>query len=178
MMGRADKLENACRDFEEDLVLYYYGEGAETERSRVEGHFKACSRCSRFLGDLRRLLPQMAQPSEMPESFWNNYYREMVDKLAVQRARSAWWKSLFAPVRVWMIPAFGTVAVAVLAIGLVIEKGDWTFHSSGTQQSIPKEVLTDDRQLEFFNSMDMLESLRVLEALDGSKPESGGSQNS
>ena len=177
-MGRVDKLENACRDFEEDLVLYYYGEGSETERSRVEGHFKACSRCSRFLGDLRRLLPQMVQPQEMPESFWNNYYQEMVDKLAVQRARGAWWKTLLAPVRVWMIPAFGTAAVAVLAIGLVLGKGGWTFQSSRPQQNIPQEVLTDTKQLEFFNSMDMLESLRLLEALDGTKPESRSSQNS
>ena len=178
MIGHTDKLESACRDFEEDLVLYYYGEGSEPERHRIESHFKGCARCSRFLGDLRKLLPQMAQSNEMPESFWNDYHREMVDKLAVQRARSAWWKNLFAPVRVWMIPAFGTVAMAALAIGLAIDKGSWTFHSTGTQQSIPKEVLTDNRQLDFFNSMDMLESLRVLEALDGTKPESGGSQNS
>src|SRR5437773_465220 len=48
MMGRSGKLETACRDFEEDLVLYYYGEGSGAERSRVESHVKACSRCSRF----------------------------------------------------------------------------------------------------------------------------------
>jgi hypothetical protein len=178
MMAHADKLESACRDFEEDLVLYYYGEGAEAERSRVENHFKACSRCSRFLGDLRKLLPQMAQPREMPDSFWNDYYREMVDKLTAQRERNLWWKNFFAPMRLWIIPAFGTAAVAVLAFGLVLGKGGWTFQSSRPQQKIPQEVLTDVRQLEFFNSMDMLESLRFLERLDGTKTESTGSQNS
>ena len=69
MMGRSGKLETACRDFEEDLVLYYYGEGSEAERSRVESHVKACSRCSRFLDDLRKLLPQIARPEELPQSF-------------------------------------------------------------------------------------------------------------
>ena len=177
-MAHADKLESACRDFEEDLVLYYYGEGAEAERSRVENHFKACSRCSRFLSDLRKLLPQMAQPSEMPDSFWNDYYREMVDKLTAQRERNLWWKNLFAPMRLWIMPAFGTAAVAVLAVGLVLGKGGWTFQSGRPQQKIPQEILTDVRQLEFFNSMDMLESLRLLERLDGTKTESTGSQNS
>jgi predicted anti-sigma-YlaC factor YlaD len=172
MLESSAKLESACRDFEEDLVLYYYGEGSAAERNRVEDHIKSCLRCVRFLADLRKLLPQMARPKEMPPSFWDNYYREIIGKLALQQERSAWWRNLFAPMRVWIVPAFGTVAVTVLAFALVLGKGGWSFQSSHSQQKIPQEILTDSKQLEFFSSMDMLESLHLLEALDGTKQES------
>jgi anti-sigma factor RsiW len=169
MIGHSRNLEPACREFEEDLVLYYYGEGSEAERSRVENHANSCSRCSRFLSDLHKLLPRMSQPTELPQSFWDNYHREMVDKLAVQRERNIWWRNFFAPARLWVLPAFGTAAVAVLAIALVLGKGGSSFQPNRTQQNLPPEILTDAKQLEFFNSMDMLESLHLLEALDGSK---------
>ena len=119
MTERGDTLRTACKDFEEDLVLYYYGDGSAAERSRVEGHLQGCSSCQEFLDDLRKLLPKMAKPSELPPMFWDNYYNEMVQKLAVYEERHAWWKSWFAPMRGWMLPAFGTAAVAALAIGLV-----------------------------------------------------------
>jgi hypothetical protein len=171
MMGHSRKLETACRDFEADLVLYYYGEGSEAERSRVENHAIRCSRCSRFLNDLGKLLPQMARPKELPQSFWDNYYREMVGKLAAQRERNAWWQGFFAPIHAWLLPAFGTAAVAVLAVALVVGKGGFSLHPNRAQQNLPQEILTDAKQLEFFNSMDMLESLHLLEALDSPKTE-------
>ena len=40
-------LENACAEFEPDLVLYYYGDGTEAERRRVEAHLQGCSRCDK-----------------------------------------------------------------------------------------------------------------------------------
>ena len=168
-MERKPTLENACWEFEEDLVLYYYGDGSERERSRVEVHVQSCARCGRFLDDLRRVLPQMAQPESLPQSFWDGYYRETVAKLAAQRERSSWWRNLLTPMRAWAVPVFATAAVAVLAIALVVGKGAWNFQSAGSRANIPQEVLTDAGQLEFFNSMDIIESLSVLEALDGGK---------
>ena len=120
----------------------------------------------------------MTRPEELPQSFWDNYYREMVGKLAVHRERSTWWRSFFAPMRVWVVPAFGTAAIAVLAVALVLGKGGWSFQPNRSQQNIPSEILTDAKQLEFFNSMDMLESLHVLETLDSTKTESRTSQSS
>jgi hypothetical protein len=73
----------------------------------------------------------------------------------------------------WTIPAFGTAVVAVLAVALVFGKGDWSLRSSATsQQTIPQEILSDSGRLEFFNSLDLLESLAALENMDGSKLES------
>ena len=171
MKERSDTLRTACKDFEEDLVLYYYGDDSEAERSRVESHLPSCASCHAFLDDLRKLLPQMVKPNELPQSFWDNYHREMVEKLACQEERKYCWRNLLAPMRVWMLPAFGTAVVAALAIGLVIEKGNWLFPLSQPREKIPQEILADTNQLEFFESLDMLESLSKLEALDGTKAE-------
>ena len=170
-MKERARLETACKDFEEDLVLYYYGDCSEADRVRVEAHLQKCSRCNLFVADLRKLLPQMANTTEMPPSFWDNYYNEMLAKLAVERERTYWWRSLFEPMRGWMLPAFGTAAVAVMAIGLVLGQGVWKQPMSQPQERIPQEILADTNQLEFFNSLDMLESLPKLEELDGSKNE-------
>jgi hypothetical protein len=178
MTERTETLRTACKNFEEDLVLYYYGDDSAAERSRVESHLRSCLSCREFLDDLRKLLPQMAKPSELPPKFWDNYYDEVVQKLAIHEERRPWWKNLFVPVRTWMVPAFGTAAVAALAIALVIGSGHWHFPFSRTQEQIPQEILTDTNQLEFFKSMDLLENLSSLEALDGSKVQPGNSQHS
>jgi len=169
MIERKQTLETACRDFEEDLVLYYYGDDSEAERGRVEVHIRTCVRCQRFLDDLRRLLPQMAQPESLPQSFWDGYYRETVAKIAAQRDRSSWWRNFLAPMRAWALPVLATASVAVLAVGLLIGKGGWNPQAVRPRANIPQEILTDASQLEFFNSMDMIESLPALEALDGGK---------
>jgi hypothetical protein len=175
MIERTDTLRTVCKDFEEDLVLYYYGDNSEAERSLVEAHLQKCAPCRVFLEDLRKLLPQMAKPNELPQSFWDNYYRETVEKLAAQEERRYWWRNLFAPMRGWMLPAFGTVAVAVFAVVLVLSKGNWHFSLNQPGERIPQEILADTNQLEFFKSMDMLEDLSKLEALDGTKLETGNS---
>jgi Putative zinc-finger len=163
-------LENACPAFEADLVLYYYGEAPETERLRIERHLDACRRCSQFMDDLRGLLPGMSKQTEMPQIFWDNYYREVVQKLDQQRERSTWWRNLIPSLRGWVVPAFATAVVAVLAVALVFGKGDWSLTShSAKQDNIPQEVLSDSSRLEFFNSMDLLESLAQLEKMDGSR---------
>jgi hypothetical protein len=118
----------------------------------------------------------MAQPQELPQSFWDNYYRETVAKLAQQEERRNWWRTLFTPMQGWMIPAFGTVAVAVLAIALVLEKGNLSFFKDRTPVSIPQEILADSDQLEFFESLDMLESLNKLEEQDSKRSEPKTSQ--
>jgi hypothetical protein len=170
-----DKLPTACADFEEDLVLHYYGDGSEADRNRVEAHLQECIPCRIFLEDLRKLLPQMAKPNELPQSFWDNYYRETLEKLAALEERKFWWRNLVAPMRAWMLPAFGTAAVAVLAVALVFTKGHWDFSLKPPRESIPQEILVDTNQLEFFKSMDMLEALSKLETLDGTKLEAGNS---
>ena len=172
MSERRIALENACGEFEADLVLYYYGEGSAAERGRIETHLDACARCARFMDDLRGFLPRMSKTTELPQTFWANYYREMVHKLDQERERKSWWRGLIPTFGGWAIPAFGTAVVAVLAVALVFGKGDWSLRSSSSpQESIPQEILSDSGRLEFFNSLDMLESLAALEKMDGSQRE-------
>jgi hypothetical protein len=165
-MENSAPLETACKQYEEDLVLHYYGENSDKERRGVEEHLATCHSCRRFLEDLRGLLPQMAGAEEMPQAFWDSYYRETVSKLAEQEDRKYRWRSLFKPMRTWMVPAFGTAAVAVLVLGLVFGKGDLRLFIEPRPERIPQEILADEKQLEFFESMDMLEALGKLENQD------------
>jgi hypothetical protein len=45
-------------------------------------------------------------------------------------------------------------------------------------EKIPHEILADENQLQFFESMDLLESLGKLEAQDEQKPEAVNTQSS
>ena len=177
MVEKTQTLETACREFEEDLVLYYYGDDSEAERRRVEVHIQTCARCQRFLDDLRGLLPQMTRPESLAQSFWDDYYRETVQKIAAQREHSSWWRNFLAPMRAWAVPVFATATVAVLAVGLLVGKGGWSPESGRSRMNIPQEVLVDVNQLEFFNSMDMIESLSALEELDGNKTDPVAGRN-
>jgi hypothetical protein len=71
--------------------------------------------------------------------------------------------------RMWMIPAFGTAVIAALAFGVVLGKGNLSSLYNQPQERIPREIVTDTEQLEFFRSLDMLEALSGLEGLETSK---------
>lgn len=165
----AKQLERMCKESEEDLVLYYYGEIADEEKRRLEQHLGHCLGCGRFIEDLHRLLPPMALPEELPQSFWDDYYRETVAKLRDQREQKFYWRELFAPMRTWMIPAFGTAVIAALALGAVLSKGNLSSLYNQPPERIPTEIVTDTEQLEFFRSLDMLEALSALEGMESSK---------
>jgi len=171
-------LEGACKSFEEDLVLFYYGESEDADRRRVEQHLPNCTACRRFIDDLRRLLPDMAQCEALPQSFWDAYYRDTLAKLAEQEKQKYWWRDLLAPMKVWMLPAFGTVAIAVLAVGLVLGKSNLPSFTDTSPKNFPQESLSDAKQLEFFESMDMLESLSKLEEQYDQKAEPNTNQSS
>jgi hypothetical protein len=167
----AKELEMMCKQFEEDLVLYYYGEIGNNEKHKLEQHLGHCVGCGRFIEDLHRLLPHIALPEELPQSFWDDYYRETVAKLRDQREQQFYWRNLFAPMRM-LIPAFGTAVIAALAFGVVLSKGNLPSLYNQPQERIPREIVTDTEQLEFFRSLDMLEALSSLEGLETSKGDS------
>jgi len=171
MKNRVAPLEGACKDYEEDLVLYYYGDCGAAERATIEKHLVQCLRCGKFVDDLGRVLPQMAPKPELPQAFWDSYFRETMAKLEEQTERQSWWRRWLAPMNGWLVPALGTAAVAVLAIVLVLEKREVATTIDAASSTIPAEVLVDSNQLEFFKSLDILESLSTLEAQDSVKPE-------
>ena len=99
----------------------------------------------------------------------------MTEKLSVERERKAWWRSWFAPMNIWLVPAFGTAAMAVLAFALVIGKGNWQGETKTVDEAIPQEVIADGKQLEFFDSLDMLEALRAQEQNQGTSNKASAS---
>jgi hypothetical protein len=171
MENRDTPLEGACKNYEEDLVLYHYAETGASERAAIEQHLASCLRCREFVDDLGRVLPQMAPKPELPQVFWDNYFRETVAKLDEQAARQNWWRRWFVPTNGWLVPAFGTVAIAVFAVALILEKGNFKSTTETASVNIPAEVLVDSNQLEFFKSMEILESLSTLEEQDRAKAE-------
>lgn len=170
-MKTSARLARACKEYEADLVLHYYGENGEDERRSVELHLTGCGACRLFLDDLQRLLPQMTRTEALPQSFWDSYYRETVSKLRTYDERKNWWRSIFAPMQTWVVPAFGTVAVALLVIGLMFGKSNLVSLVEPRPEKIPQEILADKNQLEFFESLDILEALSKLEAQDEPKTE-------
>ena len=166
-MKKNSPLSGACKKYEEDLVLYYYGESSAVDGYRLERHLSECLACRRFVDDLRGLLPQVAKMQELPQTFWDSYYRETVAKLSQRAERNDWWRNLLAPMKSWLVPAFGTAAVAVLALGLLFGRGSLPLFIDGSAADLPEEIIADTNQLEFFRSLDMLESLDQIEGQDG-----------
>jgi predicted anti-sigma-YlaC factor YlaD len=165
-------LGGACKRYEEDLVLHYYGEIAEGERVRVERHLGECDACRRFSADLRRLLPQINPTQELPNSFWDDYYRQTMAKLTQYEEKKNRWRSWFGSLSGWMMPAFGTVSAAVLVVALMYGKDNPKVFVEPAAERIPQEIMVDQNQLEFFKSMHILEALSNLEAQE--EPKSDG----
>jgi hypothetical protein len=69
----------------------------------------------------------------------------------------------------WMVPALGSVAAAVLVIGLMFGNDNLKLFVEPQVEKIPQEILADKSQLEFFESMEILEALSKLEAQDEPK---------
>jgi predicted anti-sigma-YlaC factor YlaD len=164
-------LKGACKRYEEDLVLHYYGEIAESERVRVERHLADCDACRRFSADLRRLLPQMSLTQELPKSFWDDYYRQTMTKLTQYEEKKNGWRSWLTPLSGWMMPAFGTLSAAVLVVGLMYGKDHSKRIVDPAAERIPQEIMLDQNQLEFFKSMHILEALSNLEDQEEPKGE-------
>lgn len=153
----------ACKEFDQDLVLYYYGECVETERGRVETHLEGCASCRLFLEDLRTVLPLTVKPDEPPQAFWEGYSKEIRLKLAAVEQKGRWWRDLLAPLRPWPVPALATALVLILALTLTFGKRVWRTQDLPPEEEGVMEILPMAENLEFFKAMDLLDSLELLE---------------
>jgi hypothetical protein len=167
MTDRYDSPHSVCREFEQDLVLYYYGECGEAERNKVETHLRGCPSCGRFLEELRSLLSVTIKADEPPQAFWEGYSREIRRKLAAATQKVEWWKALVPIFRPWPVPALATTLILALALTLSFTKGPWRSHQSTPQEEELLEVARAGENLEFFKSLDFLDSMDLLEAVEG-----------
>lgn len=164
MDQRNESLRGACEEFEQDLVLYYYGECAGDGRQKIEKHLDGCSSCRQFLADLRGLLSLTIKMDEPPQLFWESYSRELRRKLASAEQRGPWWSALASPFRPWPVPALATALIVILALTLTFGKRMWRPQDLPPEEESVMEILPMAEKLEFFRAMDLLDSLDLLEA--------------
>ena len=154
-------MATACNEFEQDLVLYHYGELSGDSRDQLASHLRACPACASYLKELAALLPLTVNTDEPGQEFWQNYSREMRHKLADLQEKKSWWQALPTALRPWTLPALAGTAVIALAV---------TLNTSNVPSADPAlmEVLPMAENLELFNNMDVLENIEVLEVMEGS----------
>lgn len=154
----------ACRQFEEDLVLYYYGELDTSEHAAVKEHVQACDPCRLYLKKLESILPLTLKPDDPPQAFWDDYSQEMRRKLsAAGEGRVGWWRSLESFLKPWAIPLSATAAVALLALTLTFGKGFWGSREVPQEDEAFMEILPAAENLEFFKTMEVLDAMDFLE---------------
>jgi anti-sigma factor RsiW len=162
-------MATACNEFEQDLVLYHYGELTGDSRDQLASHLRACPACASYLKELAALLPLTVNTDEPGQEFWQNYSREMRHKLADVQEKKSWLQALQAVLRPWTLPALAGTAVIALAITLNISNKTTTDVPSADPALM--EVLPMAENLELFNNMDVLENIEVLEVMEGSANE-------
>ena len=157
-------MATVCTEFEQDLVLYHYGELSGETRDQIATHLHGCSGCASYLKELAALLPLTVIGDEPAEEFWQNYSREMRHKLADLQEKKSWWQAVQTFVRPWTVPALAGTAVVALAVTLTIGKKTTTDDAPTADQAMI-EVLPMAENLELFNNMDVLEDIDVLEVI-------------
>jgi anti-sigma factor RsiW len=159
-------MATACNEFEQDLVLYHYGELSGDSRDQLASHLRACPACASYLKELAALLPLTVTTDEPGQEFWQNYSREMRHKLTDLQEKKSWWQALQTALRPWTLPALAGTAVIALAVTLNTSNQTTTDVPSADQALM--EVLPMAENLELFNNMDVLENIEVLEGMEGS----------
>jgi anti-sigma-K factor RskA len=167
MFGHDRSTTLACDRLEEDLVLYYYGELAASERATIEDHVQHCEACRSYLKEMESILPLTVEPDEPPQAFWDDYGREMHRKLTEVRGRKSWWQSLASFLQPWAIPVSATAIVAMLALTLTLGKGFWSSKEVPQDDEAFMEILPAAENLEFFKTMEVLDAMDFLEDMGG-----------
>ena len=153
----------ACTGFEEDLVLYYYGELPAKDQAQVAHHVRSCRDCQSYLKEIASILPLAVKADEPPQVFWDDYSRELRHKLTAARTGSSWWHDAISYLQPWTIPVYATAAVAVLAITLTLGKGFWSSTEIPQEDETFIEILPASENLDFFKTMEVLDAMDVLE---------------
>jgi anti-sigma factor RsiW len=162
-------MATACNEFEQDLVLYHYGELSGDGRDQLASHLGACPACASYLTELAALLPLTVNTDEPGQDFWQNYSREMRHKLADLQEKKSWWQALQTALRPWTLPALA--GTAVIALAVTLNTSNQTTTDVPSADPALMEVLPMAENLDLFNNMDVLENIEVLEVMEGSANE-------
>jgi anti-sigma factor RsiW len=102
--------DTVCKDYEELLVLYHYGELGPSESEHVAAHLNTCPACVKYLAEISRLIA--AVPEYAPTQ-WETAraVKGVMDSISVVKV-SRWFGKL--------LPAYIAAAAAVAAIVLSV----------------------------------------------------------
>lgn len=152
-----------CKEYEQDLILYYYGELGEGELNRTEAHLQACDSCRQTLEALGSLLPLTVKEDHPPQSFWDDYSRELRGKLDQVEEKEPWWDRIVSFIRPWPVPAAAAAIVILLALTVTLNRA-----LRGPEQAPPVneeifEIFRIADDVEFYRNLDLLDSMDMLE---------------
>ena len=159
------KLMPPCPAHEENLVLLHYGDLAATEAEPLRSHVRACSACAAYLSDLGALLPLTVAADEPAPAFWSAYDRELRSKIDHYVESKTWVQRLAETFQPRWMPAFATAAVVALTLTLTLGRGTWSPQNVPDENAAILELLPLADNLEFFNNMELLDHLDVLESM-------------
>ncbi|MDH3443437.1 MAG: zf-HC2 domain-containing protein [Deltaproteobacteria bacterium] len=164
MTAKESAKSAACAQLEQDLVLLHYGELVGAEKMQVAAHVEGCPVCADYLKELADLLPKTVLTDEPPHVFWQDYNRELRQKMANLAEGGPWWRKLIS--KPWSMPVLATSAVVALALTFTFGNGFWR------NRDVPPpvdeailEVLPMAENLDFFRNLEVLDALELLELM-------------
>lgn len=164
-MADHSKTANACKDREENLVLFHYGDLAENERQALGHHLTNCAGCTGFLAELSTFLPLTVKTDEPPENFWRDYNRALRHKIEAASEKTSWREILAGLFRPRLLPAWGAAAAITLALALTFGDKIRQSNDPPREETALIEALPVAENLEFFKSMEVLDNLDLLESM-------------
>lgn len=167
MAAPAQSLSIPCSIYEENLVLYHYGDLAVPEGDSLKSHLEGCAGCAAYLAELQRLMPLTLKADDPPEIFWSNYNRELRAKLDDAAAKPSWRQRLAFFFQPPWLPVFATAAVVVLALTFTLGRVITPTQSPAPVDEALLEALPMAENLEFFRAMDVLDEMELLEFMGG-----------
>ncbi len=153
-----------CQPFEENLVLFHYGDLSGAERDQLAAHVASCAGCAGYLNELATLLPLTVMTDAPPAEFWLNYKRELRHKIDAASERKSRWRRWTGILQPRYLPAFATAALIVLALTFTLGKNHWSEKNDGADDELV-ETLPVAENLEFFSAMDILDDLDLLDLM-------------
>jgi hypothetical protein len=160
---------SACKDFESDLVVCYYGDAPEEIRSRVEAHLLECASCRRFVDDLRSVLPLTVKPDDPPPEFWDAFSSELREKIGSLEAKGSWKVRFLSWLPARRAPALALAAVLLTVLSFSLTRGVWRSSQVPFGESELQTILGTKEDKEFFESLELLESMELLESVDAGR---------
>ncbi len=133
-----------CSKFNEQIILYLYGELSEKESSELESHLGKCSKCSKDLEYTKKIfrLLNEAEIEETPEANWEKCWKGINTGISETTGKSK--NRFFFPG--WALVS--TAVILVLFIGIFIGRfwissGHESFHQETASRKFIQQTLKE-----------------------------------